>query len=193
MPDMRVPPSQSPDRNTFQRDAYVARQEEEGHDVSDEYIAILESIREQNKNKWADPKRCENNLEYDLVTTDWILEKVRASRSYAQNLYAALCNNQFRRNAVWPLLKGENWGCSWRYAGGIIADMRQEGDYIDWYCSGIRNDYPLDDDGFAQLDKPQQELYIESKLYVNESVITDEVREDLFQLGWLVVDGDEEV
>jgi hypothetical protein len=188
----RVPPSQSPDRNTFQRDAYVARQAEEGHDVSEEYLAILESMREQNKNKWADPKRCENNLEYDLVTTDWILEKVRGSRSYAQNLYAALCNNEFRRNAVWPLLKGENWGCSWRYAGGIIADMRQEGDYIDWYCSGIRNDYPLDDDGFAQLDKPQQELYIESKSYVNESVVTDEVREDLFQLGWLVIDDDGE-
>lgn len=190
---MRVPPSQSPDRNTFQRDRYIENREADGDPVSEDYLAILESIREQNKNKWTDPKRCENNLEYDLVTTDWILEKVRASRSYAQNLYAALCNNQFRRNAVWPLLKGENWGCSWRCAGGIIADMRQEGDYIDWYCSGIRNDYPLDDDGFAQLDKPQQELYIESKSYVSESVITDEVREDLFKLGWLVVDKDEEV
>ena len=188
----RVPPSQSPDRDTFQRDAYVARQEEEGHDVSDDYLAILESIREQNKNKWADPKRCENNLEYDLVTTDWILTKVRESRVYAQNLYAALCNNQFRRNDIWPLLKGENWSCSWRYAGGIIADMRQEGDYIDWYCSGIRNDYTLDDEGYAQLDKPCQELYIESKSYVNESVVTDEVREDLFKLGWLVIDSDDD-
>ena len=188
----RVPPSQSPDRDTFQRDCYIENREADGDPVNEDYLAILESIRKQNKNKWANPERCKNNLEYDLVTTDWILEKVRASRSYAQNLYAALCNNDFRRNDVWPLLKGENWSCSWRYAGGIIADMRQEGDYIDWYCSGIRNDYPLDDDGFAQLDKPQQELYIESKLYVSESVVTDEVREDLFRLGWLVVEDPEE-
>ena len=188
----RVPPSQSPERNTFQCGAYRERQAETGEDVSEEYIAILESIRLQNQNKWADPKRCENNLEYDLVTTDWILEKVRDSRVYSQNLYAALCNNNFRRNDVWPLLKGDNWGCSWRYAGGIIADMREEGDYIDWYCSGIRNDYSLDDEGYAQLDKPQQELYLESKQYVSESVVTDEVREDLFRLGWLVID-DEEV
>jgi hypothetical protein len=188
----RVPPSQSPDRNTFQRDRYIERQEAEGDPIDMDYLAILESIRQEGQNKWADPEHTKNNLEYDLVTTDWILDKVRASRSYAQNLYAALCNNNFRRNDVWPLLKGENWGCSWRYAGGIISDMRQEGDYIDWYCSGIRNDYPLDDEGFAQLDKPQQELYIESKSYVGESTVTDEVREDLFKLGWLVIDEDDE-
>jgi hypothetical protein len=184
-------PSSSPDRNTFQLGAYCARKEEEGETVSDEYVAIMESIREQNKNKWANPEHCRNNMEYDLVTTDWILEKVRADRAYAQNLYAAMCNNTFQKNDVWPRLADQRWGCSWRSAGGVIADMRQEGDYIDWYCSGIRND-PIDDEGYAQLDQPQQELYLEAKRYVGEGTVTDEIRADLFKLGWLVIDDDDE-
>ncbi len=187
---MSKTPSQSPGRNTFQLDAHRARREEEGETVSDEYVAIMESIREQERNKWSNPERCVNNMEYDLVTTDWILEKVRADRAYAQNLYAAMCNNEFQKNDVWPRLADQRWGCSWRSAGGVIADMRQEGDYIDWYCSGISND-PIDDEGYAQLDKPQQELFLESKRYVSESVVTDEIREDLFRLGWLVIDDDE--
>ena len=102
------------------------------------------------------PEWQKNNLEYDLRTTDWILEKVRSSVIYAQHLYAALCNNDFIKNDVFEILKENDWGCSWRYAGGILADMRQEGDYMDWYCSG------------------------------NEGEVTDEIREDLLKLGWLV-------
>jgi hypothetical protein len=60
--------------------------------------------------------------------------------------------------------------------------MRQEGDYIDWYCSGIRGD-PLDAD-YEAADAQGFDI----KNYVPESVVTDEVRDDLFKLGWLVVD-----
>lgn len=29
------------------------------------------------------------------------------------------------------------YSCSWRYAGGLVADMRDKGeDYLDFYCSG---------------------------------------------------------
>lgn len=113
-----------------------------------------------------------NNLEYDLRSTDWIAEKCK-DEAYAQNLYAALCNNQFIKNDVWPLLKDDLWSCSWRYAGGIIADIREEGDYIDWYCSGIRDKYDAEANTFGRC-------------YVSESVVTDEIRQDLFTLGWLV-------
>jgi hypothetical protein len=99
-----------------------------------------------------------NDLEYSLLNTDWILEKVRSSDVYAQCLYAAICNNEFQRQAVWSLLKGETWSCSWRYAGGIIADMREAGDYMDWYCSG------------------------------GEGMVDEEIRADLFRLGWQVVE-----
>jgi len=112
-----------------------------------------------------------NNLEYDLRNSDYIVEKCKID-SYAQNLYAALCNNDFMRNEMWPILKEETWGCSWRYAGGIIADILQRGDYLDWYCSGIM----------------QEGQYVSG--YVAESVVTDEIRTDLLTLGWIVLDSD---
>lgn len=98
-----------------------------------------------------------HNLEYDLRSTDWILQKVRSSDKYAIDLYAALCNNDFQKQEVLPILKDQVWGCTFRYAGGIIADMRGEGSYIDWYCSGP------------------------------EGHVTDEIRNDLARLGWAVI------
>jgi hypothetical protein len=118
----------------------------------------------------------ENNMEYDLRSTDWILEKVRASDTYAQNLYAAMCNNEFIKLDVMPILKNETCGYSWRYAGGIIADMQQKGDYIDWYCSGIG-------DGLGNGDGDG------TKKYVGEGCITEEIRDDLQRLGWGIAPG----
>ncbi len=59
-----------------------------------------------------------------------MLEKVRGDQVYAQHLYAAMCNNEFTKREMWPILKDERWNCSWRHAGGIIADMREEGEEI---------------------------------------------------------------
>ena len=120
--------------------------------------------------KEQDPQWQKNNLEYDLRTTDWILKKVREDEIYAQNLYSALCNNDFVKNDVWTILQEDYWSCSWRYAGGIIADMREEGDYMDWYCSGSGW---VDEQG---NHKPR----------VGEGHVTEEIREDLLKLGWLV-------
>lgn len=186
-------PSSSPDRNTFQRDAYVARRAENGQEAADDdYLAMLENQRLQHKLKWQDPDHCVDNMEYDLVTTDWILAKTRASEAYAQNLYAAMCNNEFQRNDVWPRLSNQTWGCSWRSAGGIIADMRQKGDYIDWYCSGINNgDWQRTPEEVACLSiTDPREYYHMQKQFVSESAVTDEIREDLFRLGWLVIGDD---
>ena len=171
--------SKSPDRHTFQKEGYVKRQQEKGEPINENYLDWFEQVLEEHNNKFNDPQSRINNMEYDLVTTDWILEKVRAHDAYAQNLYAAMCNNGFIRLEVIPVLKGEEWGCSWRYAGGIVADMRQQGDYIDWYCSGIRNDYQ---------DEEVGNLYDQRK-YVPEGCITDEIRSDLQRLGWAVAPG----
>lgn len=113
-----------------------------------------------------------NNLEYDLRSSEYITEKCK-NDVYAQNLYAALCNNDFIRNEMWPILKEESWCCSWRYAGGIVADIQQCGDYLDWYCSGIM----------------QQGQYVSG--YVSESVVTDEIRNDLLTLGWIVFNSED--
>ena len=114
----------------------------------------------------------------DMQAADWFVAKVRASKSYAQNLYAALCNNDFQKHEVWPMLKDETWSVSWRGAGSLVADLRNEGDYMDWYCSFQR--LP------ATYDEKEGEEYMARKQYVSESTVTDEIREDLGRLGWLV-------
>lgn len=116
-----------------------------------------------------------DNLEYDLRSNPKIIEKC-LNPVYAQHVYAALCNNDFQKNDVYPILSDKRWSCSWRHAGGIIADIRQQGDYIDWYCSGINN---LPDELNTVEDYKEQ--------YVAEGVITDEIRKDLFELGWIIL------
>ena len=169
--------SASPERNTFQRDSYIKRKLEEGCSLDDPAVQAMihwyDSWTEESEKQEVDPEWQKNNLEYDLRSTDWIVEKVRASENYAQNLYAALCNNDFQRQDVWPVLKDQKYTCSWRYAGGIIADMRGEGDYIDWYCSGIRGGMSYDEALPAEL--------------VSEGTVTNEVQADLQRLGWAVV------
>ena len=131
-----------------------------------EQIAMYDAWREADTNRENDPEWQKNNMEYEIRTTDWILEKVRSSETYSQNLYAAICNNDFIKNEVFPILKDEYWHCSWRHAGGIIADMREQGDYMDWYMSG--------------------NIWEQSADSVEESFVTDEIREDLLKLGWII-------
>ena len=117
------------------------------------------------------------NLENDIMAATWFCDKVRLSESYAQNLYAAMCNNEFQRKDVWPILTDERWSCSWRYAGGLVARIVGKGDYMDYYCSGIG--------AFKSTDA----AYVG---HVNESHVTEEIEQDLDQLGWRVIldDGD---
>jgi hypothetical protein len=136
-----------------------------------------------------DPAWKNNNMEYDLRSTDWILNKVRSREVYAQNLYAAMCNNEFQKLDVMPILKDEKWSCSWRYAGGIIADMRQSGDYIDWYCSGIKGN--MYDDSDEELTEEMKQRMAITQQFVGESYVTEEIRADLKRLGWIVVDYDD--
>jgi hypothetical protein len=175
--------SKSPDRHTFQKTGYVQRMEEKGEPVNEDYLDLFDKILNEHKHKFDDPNSRENNMEYDLLTNEWILDKARTNESYAQNLYAAMCNNDFQKLDVIPILKEETWSASWRYAGGIVADMRQEGDYIDWYCSGMGG---LNQEFDA---KETNEQWQKRTGYVPEGCITDEIRTDLQQLGWVVVPG----
>lgn len=170
--------SKSPERHTFQKEGYIKRQEEKGESVNEDYLDFFEKILDEHNHKFDDPERRKNNLEYDLLTTDWILEKARNRNSYAQNIYAALCNMQWCRIDTWPILAEEYWSCSWRYAGGIVADMRQEGDYIDWYCSGMG--------GLADYDTDPVEWAARTG-YVPESVVTEEIEQDFRRIGWMPV------
>jgi len=165
----------SPERHTFQKEGYIKHCEKKGKEPNPNYVAMYKTWREQDEEKLKDPEWQKDNMEYDLRSTEWICEKVRASDAYAQNLYAAMCNMQFQQNEVWPTLADERWSCSWRHAGGIIADMREQGDYIDWYCSGIGG-------GLGNGDEDG------NKGYVPEGTVTEEIRRDLFTLGWIPVE-----
>jgi len=184
--------SSSPEKHTFQKEGYVKRCEEQGKLPNPDYIEMYKSWREQDEANIVDPVWQKDNMEYDLRSTQWIIDKVKGDDVYAQNLYASMCNRDFTKNDVWPILTEKRWSCSWRHAGGIVADMQEKGDYIDWYCSGIRDSKILDDDEFSALTKEQQESYIQGKKFVPESCVTDEIREDLLKLGWIVVDESEE-
>lgn len=188
--------AKSPERHTFQRDNYIRRAVEEGKSLDDPNVkAMIEMYNSwilQDEEQLTDTKWQKNNMEFDMRSADWMVAKVRESRVYAQNLYAAMCNNDFQQLEVWPILKDDRWCASWRSAGGIVADMRGEGDYIDWYCSGIRNsDDELTPEEFANLTDKQQEYYKEGQGFVPEMVVTDEIREDLKKLGWIVLRGDD--
>jgi hypothetical protein len=90
------------------------------------------------------------NLEHDLIRNISLCERVQTDREFAKSLYAALCNTEFHHAAL-----DEPWGCSWRYAGGILANIENTGgDYLDYYCSG------------------------------NEGHVTDELRAIFAEMGW---------
>ena len=117
-------------------------------------------------------------------------KKILGDVVYAQNLYAALCNNDFQRLEMWPILAGKTWHCSWRYAGGVVADIRKEGDYLNWYCSGIR-DWPRQGEKtpeeWANLTPELQQYIKNSEAFEEEGKVADEIANDLHRLGWIVL------
>jgi len=118
-------------------------------------------------------------MQTDMMETEWFRNKVKQSKSYAQNLYAAMCNNEFQKQDTWEVLTDNRWSCSWRAAGGVVATLREcNEDYMDYYCSGMG--------GFATADTDPATYYKENQ-YVKESEVTDEIREDLLRLGWVVI------
>lgn len=178
-PDTTAKVSSSPERHTFQAEAYVERCLENGEEPREDYLNLYKSFREQDEENMANPEWQKDNLEYDLRSTTWILEKARAQDYYAQNIYAAMCNMRWQRIGMWPALKDQYWSCSWRSAGGIVADMLEKGDYIDWYCSGMGG-LNMEYDG-----KETNEQWQKRTGYVPEGVVTEEIRKDFQILGWV--------
>jgi hypothetical protein len=177
----------SPERNTFQLEGARKRAEEDGKEVPEYYENFWKTAKQQDEENLVDPEWQKDNMEYDLRSTEWICDKVKAYDNYAQNLYAAMCNMQFIKLAVIPILKDQRWSASWRHAGGIVADMQEKGDYIEWYCSGIGNEeYGNGLDGtIPKLDEDGRE-------YVPEGQVTEEIRADLQKLGWVPVPWDDD-
>lgn len=106
------------------------------------------------------------NLERDIRRTWWMVERIRKDEVYAQNLYAACCNNVYGPIDVWAILKNVTWSCGWRYASNMIGEICDR-HFCDFYCSGV-------------------ELY--NPAYVPESTVVPTIRKDLEIIGWQLVD-----
>lgn len=129
---------------------------------------------------------------YDLVedirNSPEIMAKIRAEdRRYAQNLYAAWCNMRWCPRDIFPALRQDEnkdlWSASWRGAGGIVADLRNKGeDYMDYYCSGIRN---------VEYDEAENKWWDEAG-YASEGEVKDEIAKDLASIGWFPVPYDDD-
>lgn len=128
--------------------------------ISEEQLRDWQSYVDECRRKDSVPDINEDpSLEQDLRYSKYISDKCKASEIYSQNLYAALCNNEFSK-------QDKIWSCSWRSAGGIVANLREEGDYINWYCSGIGSEAP----------------------FLPESLVSDEIRKDIEDLGWAIIE-----
>lgn len=120
--------------------------------------------------------KIEHDMFADMMISVMMREKVK-NDSYAQNLYAAMCNMEWQKTEIFPILKDELWSVSWRSAGGLVAQLQDKGDYLNWYCSGMG--------GMAVYRSPEEEEdYMTTKKYVPEGIVTDEIKADLGSLGW---------
>ena len=100
------------------------------------------------------------------IRADPIIMQKMQNEVYAQNVYAAMCNIRWQPQEVWPVLQDKWWTCSWRSAGSIVSDLRGEGDYMSWYCSGG-----------VEIDN-----------YVKEGTVTEEIAADFARIGWRCLD-----
>jgi hypothetical protein len=64
---------------------------------------------------------------------------------FAGLLYAALCATEWRHRDA-----KATWSCSWRAAGSVVAGLRGDGDYLNWYCWG--HEETFDEAVLAELD-----------------------------------------
>lgn len=114
------------------------------------------------------------NLEKDMKNSKEIISLLM-DKAIALEFYSALCNVEWQQidnipddEKIIDALMGvqsDIWSCSWRYAGGLIAQIRSDNynvneNYMDFYCHG------------------------------SEGSISDLVRTTLKQLGWEPIDDD---
>lgn len=72
--------------------------------------------------------RCTKQFE---LTVDRVLgDRIRADGAAAVDMWSSLANIE------WTGPEGGKVNYSFREAGDLVAWVREEGGYIDWYCSG---------------------------------------------------------
>ena len=67
---------------------------------------------------------------FELTVERLLGERIRMDAALAVELWSALAN------VAWHSPDGAVVRYSFRDAGSLVAWVREEGDYIDWYCNG---------------------------------------------------------
>ena len=57
-------------------------------------------------------------------------ERMKTDEEFCKQVWSSLAN------VDWTHVDGDKGDYSFRSAGGLISDIREEGCYMDWYCSG---------------------------------------------------------
>ena len=119
-----------------------------------------------------------NSLLESLRADQEILDKIQISEIYAQNMYAALCNNTFQQLDMIEMLKDVQWRISWRGADQIISELSNGKNRV-FYTSG----YGMPSNDLSGMQYEERNIHF-SLGYVCEGTITPEITEDLFRIGW---------
>lgn len=95
---------------------------------------------------------------------------------YCQNLYAALCDNDLVQNDSISIIMESTVVVTWRTSSDIVSGLlAPESIYLDFYLSGM-----------IYADESPEAM---KAGFVQEGTITDEIRADLLQVGWLIKKG----